>query len=188
MTEQGVQVGPPLGSISMDPANYQIDSLPKREHMNFYNSFTIRQEFERHLGVWTQDADDYWTIPKPHPVWGGREYFQDPYRRAVFARSPNALRTAVAEIDKAMDRGIRDASVFFMTLGMAEVFINRHSGRVACQKPGYAGGAGEEETCSICLLRAELRKRRQNGRDDNQHQAGCEARYHRLPCRAWPHL
>ena len=33
-----------------------------------------------------------------------------------------------------------------MTLGMAEVFINRHSGRVACQKPGYAGGAGEEET------------------------------------------
>ena len=30
MTEQGVQVGPPLGSISMDPANYQIDSLPKR--------------------------------------------------------------------------------------------------------------------------------------------------------------
>ena len=36
--------------------------------------------------------------------------------------------------------------VFFMTMGMAEVFRNKQSGKIACQKPGYAKGGGEEQT------------------------------------------
>lgn len=146
LTEQGVRVGPPLRSIPKSPDNYIIDRLPKREHMNYYNSYTIRQEFDRHLGLWKQAPDDFWTIPKPHPLWGGKAYYQDPYRRAVFARTPKALQLAIQRIDAAMDAGLRDADVFFMTLGMAEVFVNKASGKIACQKPGYAGGVGAEET------------------------------------------
>lgn len=153
MTEQGVRVGPPLGSIPMDPTRYIIDALPKREHMNYYNAFTIRQEFERHIGEWKQDPDDYWTAPpkfrrllKHVPADWEAPIYQDPYRRAVYARSPEALQEAVGHIDRAMDAGIKQATVFFMTLGMAEVFVNKASGKIACQKPGYAGGAGEDET------------------------------------------
>lgn len=145
MAEQGLTVGPPMETIPMDPDAYRIDSLPKRPHMNYYNSFTIRQEFERHIGQWQQAPGDYWVLPKD-PIWGGSQVLQDPYRRAIFARTPEALARAVAHCDAAIDAGIRAATVFFMTLGMAEVFVNRTSGKVACQKPGYAGGAGEDET------------------------------------------
>lgn len=145
LSDQGVNVGPPMQDIVMEPDNYRIDALPKRPHMNYYNSFTIRQEFERHAGLWKQDPEDYWTLPKD-PFWGGTTVYQDPYRRAVYGRTPQDLARAVARIDEAIDRGIRASGVFFMTLGMAEVFVNRASGKIACQKPGYAGGAGEEET------------------------------------------
>lgn len=129
----------------MEPDRYRIDGLPKRPHMNYYNSFTIRQEFERHAGLWKQDPADYWTLPKD-TFWGGTQMYQDPYRRAVYGRTPEDLALAVQRIDAAIDAGIRASGVFFMTLGMAEVFVNRQSGKIACQKPGYAGGAGEEET------------------------------------------
>ncbi len=144
LADQGVAVGPPMQDVPVDP-DYRIDSLPRRPHMNYYNSFTIRQEFERHIGLWRQDPDDHWRLSKD-PFWGGGEMYQDPYRRAVFARTPEALARAVAGCDAAIDRGIREADVFFMTLGMAEVFRNRRTGLIACQKPGYAGGAGEDET------------------------------------------
>ncbi len=145
LAEQGVNVGPPMQDIVMEPDRYRIDGLPKRPHMNYYNSFTIRQEFERHAGLWKQDPADYWTLRKD-PFWGGAQMYQDPYRRAVYGRTPEDLTLAVSRIDAAIDAGIRASGVFFMTLGMAEVFVNRQSGRIACQKPGYAGGAGEAET------------------------------------------
>jgi GSCFA family len=145
MTEVGVNVGPPMGEIVLNPDVFRIDALPQRPHMNYYNSFTIRQEFERHIGGWHQEKDDYWVLNKD-PIWGGKTVYQDPYRRAIFARTPEDLALAVARCDEAIDRGIRQSDVFFMTLGMAEVFRNNFSGKIACQKPGYAGGAGADET------------------------------------------
>jgi hypothetical protein len=144
LVEQGVKVGPPFGQIPMNDDRYRIDNLPRRPHMNYYNSFTIRQEFERHVGAWTQAKDDFWRLDKPK-IWDGVA-FQDPYRRMVLGRTPEDLSRAVSLIDAAMDRGIREANVFFITLGMAEVFRNKASGMIACQKPGYGGGAGEDET------------------------------------------
>lgn len=143
--EQGIRVGPPMAEVPTKPDDYRVDSLPRREHMNYYNSFTIRQEFERHIGEWRQAPDDYWTLAKD-PFWGGDKIYQDPYRRAIFGRTPELLAEAVDHCNAAIDHGIEQSSVFFMTLGMAEVFRNRKSGDIACQKPGYAGGAGEAET------------------------------------------
>ncbi|MEE9380592.1 MAG: GSCFA domain-containing protein [Hyphomonadaceae bacterium] len=145
LTSQGLSVGPPMEDIKIDETRFKIDSLPKRTHMNYYNTFTVRQEFERHIGDWQQDDDDYWTINKD-PYFGGSQIFQDPYRRMVIGRTPADLHEAVELCNDAVDRGIRKADVFVITFGMAEVFINSTSGKIACQKPGYAGGAGEFET------------------------------------------
>ncbi|MFI0844608.1 GSCFA domain-containing protein [Mesorhizobium sp. IMUNJ 23232] len=145
LTAERVNVGPYVGGIPMAAENYRIDNLPSRPHMNYYNSFTIRQEFERHIGVWRQADDDFWVHPRDK-FWGGEAMYQDPYRRAVFGRTPESLMAAVRHLDRAIDESIRQASVFFITLGMAEVFRNKKTGLMACQKPGYAGGVGEEET------------------------------------------
>ncbi len=145
LTKKGFDVGPPMQDIKLDADRFKIDRLPTYPHMDYYNSFTVRQEFERHVGDWVQDPDDYWTINKD-PYWGGETIYQDPYRRMVVARTPEDLREAVQRCNEAIDRGIRAADVFVVTFGMAEVFINTQSGKVACQKPGYAGGAGEFET------------------------------------------
>lgn len=144
LTADGFRVGPPTDLIPMDADRYSIDRLPRYPHLDYYNSFTIRQEFERHIGEWRQDPDDYWIIKDP--VWEGDVAYQDPYRRALFGRTPDDLREAIKQTDAAIDAGIRDADVFFMTMGMAEVFRNVRSGHVACQKPGYAKGGGELET------------------------------------------
>ena len=145
LNSQGFSVGPPMQDIKMDLERFKIDRLPDRAHMDYFNSFTIRQEFERHIGEWAQSDDDYWTINKD-PYWGGETIYQDPYRRMVIGRTPEDLREAVSLCNEAVDRGIQQADVFVITFGMAEVFINSSSGKVACQKPGYSGGAGEFET------------------------------------------
>lgn len=144
LTAEGFKVGPPTDHIPMAPDRYNIDRLPRYPHLDYYNTFTIRQEFERHIGEWAQDPDDYWTIKDP--LWEGEVAYQDPYRRATFGRTPEDLLEAVRHTDDAIDRGIREADVFFMTMGMAEVFRNKQSGKIACQKPGYAKGGGEEQT------------------------------------------
>lgn len=141
-----IKVGPNYKSVRMNPDRYRIDELPKRPHMNYYNTFAIRQEFERTFGEWTQASDDYWTLPKDF-IWGSdKPIYQDPYRRGVFARTPEDLFEAIGHVNRIMDEGIRDADVVFMTMGLAEVFINKQSGLVACQRPAYKGGGGEKET------------------------------------------
>ena len=51
---QGFEVGPPMQNIVMDTERFKIDRLPSRPHMDYFNSFTVRQEFERHIGEWKQ--------------------------------------------------------------------------------------------------------------------------------------
>jgi hypothetical protein len=146
LTTQGFTVGPPMQDIKMDLDRFKIDRLPSRPHMDYFNSFTVRQEFERHIGEWQQADDDYWTINKG-PHWESDTFFyQDPYRRMVIGRTPQDLKEAVALCNTAVDRGINEADVFVITFGMAEVFVNSSSGKIACQKPGYSGGGGEFET------------------------------------------
>lgn len=144
LTAEGINVGPPMQQIPMAHDRYRIDRLPSRPHSDYFNTFTIRQEFERHIGEFVRDPEDYWLAKDPY--WGGKTAYQDPYRRLILAKTPGDLLEANALVDRAIDRGILESSVFFFTMGMAEVFVNKRTGKVACQKPGYAGGAGEDET------------------------------------------
>ena len=144
LTAIGITVGPDYARVAIDRGEFRIDELPAVAHLNYYNSFTIRQEFERLTGRWVQAADDFWKVGRD-PAGGGL-LFQDPYKRLTFGRTPEALRAAVSRVDAVIEEGARAASVFLFTLGMAEVFRKHDDGRVVCQKPAYLGGGGAAET------------------------------------------
>ncbi|WP_192933759.1 GSCFA domain-containing protein [Sinorhizobium meliloti] len=123
------------------PVDAKIDELPERQHMNFYNTFTVLQEVEKILGIWQQNPDDYWTLGHGSPF-----RFQDPYRRLVMANDVVDLRSITHDIDGAMSKSFNAASAFIFTFGMAEVFRDKRTGRVVSQKPAYFGDGGLNET------------------------------------------
>jgi len=140
----GVTVGPEYSKVPVDSDRYRVDNLPTEPHLNYYNTFTILQEFERIAGIWHQEEGDFWRVRRA--PFGSGEVCQDPYKRLTFGRTPEDLREAVRLTNSVIDAGAAKASVFFFTLGMAEVFRDRRSGKVVCQKPTYLGGGGAAET------------------------------------------
>lgn len=147
LKKRGLKCVPDYKNIQFDSAEAVVDELPKREHMNFYNSFTVLQQFQQILGDWQQNNDDFWLINKriKPPTWG-QECYQDPYRRLVMAKSPDVLNDVLDQINAEMLAGFHAATAFVFTFGMTEVFINKTSGKVAAQKPLYAGAGGAKET------------------------------------------
>ncbi len=131
------QVGPDYRQAKFDKDLAQIDELPDRNHLNTYNAFSVLQEIERILGLWTPALDDYWLVD-------GRQ--QCPYRRLVFANTPEIFCDIVAQLDRVLQKGFAEADHFIFTFGMTEIFRNRTTGKVANQKPGYGKGGGTAET------------------------------------------
>lgn len=131
------QVGPDYRQVQFDPALAQVDELPDRNHLNTYNAYSVLQEIERLLGLWTPAEDDFWQLE-------GR--VQCPYRRLVFALTPEVLNEVGRDLTRVLRKGFDEADHFIFTFGMTEVFVNKSSGKVANQKPGYGLGGGVEET------------------------------------------
>lgn len=149
LTKIGWECLPDYKRIVFDPSKDVVDTLPEREHMNFYNSFTVRTQLEQICGIWEQDPQDYWTvrrISREVVPFAARPVFQDPYRRSTFSDTPEGLQRLVDQIVAEMRRSFHEATGFVFTFGMTEIFVNRFSGKVACQKPAYAGGGGMAET------------------------------------------
>jgi hypothetical protein len=149
LVSENIRCVPNYNRIAFDRNVAVVDTLPEREHMNYYNTFTIKLQFEQILDIWQQDPDDYWEIgrlSRKVAAWDGVPNFQDPYRRLVVARTPELLQHLIQEIVKEMRRAFNEARAFIFTFGMTEVFRNRRSGRVVCQRPAYAGGGGLSET------------------------------------------
>jgi hypothetical protein len=151
LTARGITCLPDYSGVSFDPTTAKVDKLPQRQHMNYYNTFSIRQEIERTAGLWTQRDDDFWTLE--NRVFEGRfvkpgdgTLYQDPYRRSTLAKSPEHLRAIVATINDAMANGMRSATAFIITLGLTEVFVKVDDGRVANQFPRW--GSTESVTAT----------------------------------------
>ncbi len=151
LRQRGLNCLPDYRRIGFDPARVKIGSLPERENMNLYNTFSIRQEVERAAGLWSQDEDDVWTLPdrilkNGRVVRGRGVVYQDPYQRLVFAtRKPDLIEATEALAD-AMSAGLRQATAIVITLGLTEVFVKVDDGRVANQAPLYGRGGGQTET------------------------------------------
>jgi hypothetical protein len=137
-------VVPDYASIEFDSSRVRIGALPARENVNHYHTFAIRQEFERITGQWTPADDDIWHLEQDH--WFGHgSAVQCPYRRAVYARTPEDLAEATRLIDRVTREGFEQADAFLITLGLTEVWRNRAGDRFACMNPGYAQGGGHAE-------------------------------------------
>ena len=130
-------VGPDYRHLSFDKAHVQVDGLPERNHLNTYNAYSVLQEVERMLRLWQPADNDYWQLA---------DKVQCPYRRLVFADTPVAFNAVSKDLDAVLRKGFDEADHFVFTFGMTEIFINRASGRVSNQKPGYGFGGGGNET------------------------------------------
>lgn len=110
-------------------------------NLQYYNTFSIRQEIEKAAGIWIQGQDDYWRVNIADTVLN-----QCPYRRRIFARSPEDLQVLTGVIDGEIKQGLQAADLIVFTLGLTEVWRKKDNGLVSCCEPGYCHGGGESET------------------------------------------
>jgi hypothetical protein len=109
-----------------------------------FNTFTMLQEFEKAFGLWKQDPDDFWYVDRAKSGKTYR-YFQDPYRRQVYAESLEGIRSMTAEFDRAVRQGIDESDLYILTLGLVEVWKKKNNGRYAYAQPGDSHGGGHGE-------------------------------------------
>lgn len=154
LSSHGIVCLPQYSKVTFDPDHAIVDTLPLREHMNFYNTFSIAQELSRATGNWEQDPLDHWTLTSRR-ILGGKlvgsddkndKVFQDPYRRLVFADSVELLHDITSQISNIFRVGLTQCSVLIITLGMTEVFRKKDNNKVCNQVPVYGGGGGLRET------------------------------------------
>ena len=145
LTRARLDVYPKYKEIPIDHSRYIIGHLPKRDNINYYHTFAIRQEFERHLGLWQQAENDYWEVKD---YWWKQQdiIYQDPYRRTVLGKTPEELFVAIDLVTEATRVGMESADIFLLTLGLIEVWKKKDDGRYSCEFPGYNLGGGFDET------------------------------------------
>ena len=144
LASRNIALQPDYKAIKFSADTALVDSLPENEHIAFYNTFSIQQEIERAAGLWQQDEDDFWVVEGG--AFGGTQMYQDPYRRAVFAKSRSVLTYIQDQINTQFQTGFEQADLFFITLGLIEVWRQKSNGKFVNQAPGYQRGAGGDET------------------------------------------
>jgi hypothetical protein len=112
-----------------------------QSNLQWYNTFSIRQEIERATGVWPHDPSDHWTVKVKDEV-----LYQCPYRRRIFANTPEDLRDITTAIDTDTRVGLELSELVILTLGLTEVWRKTDNGRISCAEPGYCDGGGQNET------------------------------------------
>lgn len=100
----------------------------ERVHLQFYNTFSLRQEFEKAFGLWQQDDADHFVL---EDVDGTT--FWDPYRRAIHTSTLDGLLDIKHALDNALRDGIHQADTLVVTLGMTETFFRTDNNRAVCQ-------------------------------------------------------
>lgn len=116
-----------------------------RAHLQCYNTYSIRQEFEKAYGEWEQDEDDYIEVGAGE----GKTHYWDPYRRSIYANSAEDLKKIVKTHDKTLREGILGADVIVITLGLIEIFRRTKNGRVTCQYNRHFRNEVEFETSTF---------------------------------------
>jgi hypothetical protein len=135
---------PRYDQIEFDPVTQKFGKLSRRGHVNHYNTFTIRQEFEHAFGGVHYDLEDF----TDHALLAGTavsdgKAWQDPYRRNVYAATKEALADLSQKIDACIRDGIDRSDVYVLTLGLTEVWRNDRNGLYANQIPDNETGGGK---------------------------------------------
>jgi len=146
LIKAGIDVYPKYKEIPIDKSEFIIGNLPERDNINYYHTFAIRQEFERYHSIWSQKQEDHWQVPDSFWKIPQDKVYQDPYRRTVLGKTPEALQKATDLVTKCTQQGMESADLFLITLGLIEVWKKKDNGLVACEYPGYNAGGGHTET------------------------------------------
>ena len=137
----GFAVFPEYRKIEFDPKNQKLGYIPTLDHLNHYNTFTIRQEFELAFAGGHHAPDDFiQLVPadiKNQHVLAGYENgaWQDPFRRYVFARDRDLLVDLSRKIDDSVRSAIMACDIYVITLGLTEVWRDRRRGQYFNQPP-----------------------------------------------------
>ena len=144
LMRRGFDVFPKYHTVEFDTETQILNSLPERDNINHYDTFTIRQEFEQAFAGSHFKPEDFWTVQgrginrvmKRDTVW------QDPYRKNIYASDEPGIRELSAKLDDCIAAGIMAADVVIITLGLIETWRNKTNGLHACTYPGVGGGGG----------------------------------------------
>jgi len=132
LNDLGFDVLPKYYDIEFDRTVMKLSGLPARDSINHYDTFTIRQEFERAFAPQEPRQEDYWRVDSKVFSDGIAAVYQDPARKLVFGRDLEAAFEATRKLDACLHAGIMEADVYIITLGLTEVWKNLRNGRYAC--------------------------------------------------------
>ncbi len=89
-----------------------------------YNTFTLRQEFERAFGKF-DPAETIWEFQED-----GQPRLLDPYRKGVAWESRQEMERERAEHRKNVQQAFSEAQVLIVTIGQAEIWYHKSDGYV----------------------------------------------------------
>lgn len=148
LMRRGFDVYPKYHAIDFDPTSQILNSLPDRDNINHYDTFTIRQEFENAFGDSHFQPSDFWEVRgrNINKVMGRETVWQDPYRKNVYAADAASIQDLSQKLDACMAEGILHADVYIVTLGLIETWRVAGNNLHACTYPGVGGGGGAAQT------------------------------------------
>lgn len=89
-----------------------------------YNTFTLRQEFERAFGTF-EPKETYWEFEED-----GETRLLDPYRKNIAWEDKDDLISELAEHRETVRQAFIQAEVLVITVGQAEIWYNKTDGSV----------------------------------------------------------
>ncbi|MEX2641864.1 MAG: GSCFA domain-containing protein [Acetobacterales bacterium] len=150
LERRGFGMFPNYSALRVDPTRQKINALPDRNNLNYYDTFTIRQEFDQALEGRRYELEDFWRISgRPiNSLFRSPVVFQDPYRKNVYGIDGDAILDASDQLSSVIAEGIEASDVYVITLGLTEAWQNLSNGMYVAGPPGgKTGGAG------LCRLR-----------------------------------
>jgi len=145
LTKLGYATYPAYAAVAYEPGVEIFDKIPEQEMPAHYDTFTMRQEIEAALGLWTDRAQGYWEITntRANALLKSAQVFQDPFRKATFARTHERLVGLSDRITHVVREGLDRARVVVLTLGLTEVWRHNATGKYICRPPGGGSGGGQ---------------------------------------------
>ena len=131
LNDHGFDARPRFETLDIDLDSQMAGPL---RHINYYNTFSIRQELERvldgvpsappHLPV----APGAWTA-RFQGGWEAR--WQDPTRHGCIAATEDGILDVMAKTDALSREALERAEAFIFTLGIIETWVDRVTGLTA---------------------------------------------------------
>ncbi len=147
LREHGFNALPDFSRLRIDKGRQYVNGLPEEEKYAFYDTFTIRQEYENAFAPWDRGPESFWVV-KDRPInqnTGWPTVYQDPYRKTTFGADLEAIEGVTKQLDTCIAEGIREAEVHVITLGLIETWRVKATGRYSCRPPATAGAGGANE-------------------------------------------